>query len=420
MVSSIQSSSGVVLFGQKVSDVQLADAVDEKDIRYIVRGVLTDAEFNFDYAYPDGFKIDGMPIAFGDVFLYAAPSDKDEEKLSNASERNGFYRVVSPDHAPIPIKEVSNKKAGQVTTRKPHGMSSGDEIVVYDVKGMKSLNNRQYIVGATPSATTLVIQDEVGAPIETRNFKEEGEGGCLQAVGGERKLKAIDPAKEPEYAVDVGDFVRGYETPHLVTDEVQGQIVEEVIAYNNQFYYRSGLKIKDLMKFERFWENEVNWKGKTAGGDGFISSKMYSDDVVLAKIYGFSFDGVHFDLERPSIFLVHGDGDFLTDDDRDARSPISPAQSGMGAQEYQFGSEMRCWHYDKSDFSVRMDIHTGMFEQILLDAEIEFDDHGMFGGKVGGGKVGGGKVGGGKVGGGKVGGGKVGGGKVGGGKVGGG
>lgn len=418
MVSSIQSSTAVVLFGQKVSDIQLANSVTEEAIKYIMRGVLTDAEFNFDFDYPDGFKIDGMTIMYGDVFLYVAPGGSEAEKVSNASQKNGFYRVVSPDQAAVPIKEVSNKRAGEIVTRKPHGLSTGDEIVVYDVEGMIGLNNRQYTVGATPSATKLIILDDVGAPIETTNYKQEGEGGSLQLAAGKRKLKKIDADKETKYSVDVGEFVRGYETPHLVTDEVGGQIVEEVIAYNNQFYYRSGLTIKTLDLYERFAENQVNWRAETAGGNDFISSKMYSADVVLAKIYGFSFNGVHFDLERPSIFLVHGDGNFLTDDDRDARSPISPAQSGVGAQEYQFGSEMRCWHYDKSDFSVRMDIHTGMFEQILLEAEIEFDDHGMYGGKVGGGKVGGGKVGGGKVGGGKVGGGKVGGGKVGGGKVG--
>ncbi len=83
---------------------------------------------------------------------------------------------------------------------------------------------------------------------------------------------------------------------------------------------------------------------------------------------------------------------------------------------------MMVWTYDKNDISLRLDLSTGMLEDILLEAEFgdDMDFPSFGGGKVGGGKVGGGKVGGGKVGGGKVGGGKVGGGKVGGGKVGGG
>lgn len=420
MVSSIQSSTAVVLFGQKVSDIMLAPSVLPGEVRRFIRGVLTEANFNFGYAYPEGFTIDGMPIMFGDIFLYVAPRGGANQEDPAAAEKNGLYRVESPDRQAVAIRVISNTEAGLVTTRRAHGLNEGDEIVIYGVENMASLNHRQYRVGATPSANSLVILDSYGAPIETRDFEEEGRRGSLQTTGGDRILTPI-AADDGDFMLDVGEFLQGYEMPHLVTDESEGQIVEEMVAYNNQFYYRSGLSIKSLRNFERFTENQVNWRALNAGGNDFIASKMYSGDVVLARIYGFSFDGIHFDLDRPAVFLVHGDGEKLTDDDRDARSPVSPAQSGVGAQDYQFGSEMRSWQYDKSDFSVRMDIFTGMFEQILLDAEIEFEDHGMFGGgKVGGGKVGGGKVGGGKVGGGKVGGGKVGGGKVGGGKVGGG
>ena len=41
----------------------------------------------------------------------------------------------------------------------------------------------------------------------------------------------------------------------------------------------------------------------------------------------------------------------------------------MGAQGYSFSEDIRVWSYDTADYSIRMDVETGTFEQILLDAE---------------------------------------------------
>ena len=99
------------------------------------------------------------------------------------------------------------------------------------------------------------------------------------------------------------------------------------------------------------------------------------------------------------------------------KGPSTTDLTGSAVPGYPFAEDIRVWSYDQADFTIRLDVVTGMFEDVLL-----FTDYGwgaeapqFGGGKLGGGKVGGGKVGGGKVGGGKVGGGKVGGGKVGGG-----
>jgi len=36
--------------------------------------------------------------------------------------------------------------------------------------------------------------------------------------------------------------------------------------------------------------------------------------------------------------------------------------------DFQFADEVRVWSYDKADYTIRMDVDTGMFEDILLNA----------------------------------------------------
>jgi hypothetical protein len=43
-------------------------------------------------------------------------------------------------------------------------------------------------------------------------------------------------------------------------------------------------------------------------------------------------------------------------------------QSGVAAKNWEFSSDVRAWEYDKGDFSMRLDIETGPFDQILLEA----------------------------------------------------
>lgn len=168
----------------------------------------------------------------------------------------------------------------------------------------------------------------------------------------------------------------------------------------------------------------ANWPPVQPGGyNRFLNANLARKDSRLARIFAFSYEGQYFELSAPAIFVVNGEGvDPQAPRPSQGGVPIPPAPGGIDpvGTAYQVGSfapDVKVWAYDKSEFSIRLDISTGMLEEILLAAEVMDGDasFGFGGGKVGGGKVGGGKVGGGKVGGGKVGGGKVGGGKIGGG-----
>jgi hypothetical protein len=111
-------------------------------------------------------------------------------------------------------------------------------------------------------------------------------------------------------------------------------------------------------------------------------------DGRFARIYGFSYEGSYYDLPRPVLFLVHGDGDLVTREPPDpytptgVRAPGPMSLTGLAAAGFDFADGLRVWSYDKADYTIRMDVETGMFEQVLLDAMFDggtggFDASGM-------------------------------------------
>ena len=82
-----------------------------------------------------------------------------------------------------------------------------------------------------------------------------------------------------------------------------------------------------------------------------------------------------------------------------ARAPGEPSLTGVAAADFQFVDELRAWSYDKADYTIRLDVESGMFEDVLL---------GMFssGGKVSSWRTVGSKVTGSKVSGGRLSGGR--------------
>ncbi len=146
-------------------------------------------------------------------------------------------------------------------------------------------------------------------------------------------------------------------------------------------------------------------------GDNAFLEEQFGDDARLARIYGFSFEGTYYELPEPAIFLVHGKGESATAGDKPtnqaARAPLDPSVSGVASAEYQISNDIKVWSYDKADYSIRMDVMTGMLEQILLDIYFGFDSPAISGAKVSGAKVSGAKVSGAKVSGAKVSGAKV-------------
>lgn len=111
---------------------------------------------------------------------------------------------------------------------------------------------------------------------------------------------------------------------------------------------------------------------------------MSDNNPIIARIYGFSYEGYYYELPRPVMFLVHGDG-LPASEARGrtnrARAPGEPSRTGLGEADFQFSDDILVWSYDKADYTIRMDVETGMFEDVLLAAMLGgsggFDSAGM-------------------------------------------
>ncbi|MCF6432668.1 MULTISPECIES: hypothetical protein [unclassified Leisingera] len=172
---------------------------------------------------------------------------------------------------------------------------------------------------------------------------------------------------------------------------------------------RQGLwrQVGDYGAGQQDYEKAGKRRQKGQGRNNLLGDQL-SDDANLARIYGFSYEGTYFELPEPVIFLVHGDGESATGQQSPAgqvqvsRAPLDPSVTGVASAEYQIANDIRVWDYDKADYTIRMDVMTGMLEQVLLD--VFFGDGGpsVSGAKVSGAKVSGAKVSGAKVSGAKV------------------
>ena len=107
--------------------------------------------------------------------------------------------------------------------------------------------------------------------------------------------------------------------------------------------------------------------GPGSGDNNFLQRQLQAKDARLARIYGFSYEGVFVELSRPAVFLVHGSG-------KPARQSGGDVEdSGLAAQDFEFADDMLIWAYDKGDYSMRLDISSGPLTDILLEAEMNGD-----------------------------------------------
>ncbi len=166
---------------------------------------------------------------------------------------------------------------------------------------------------------------------------------------------------------------------------------------------------------QRFEQIVIRDAGRHLGQNKQLENQ-FGSDARFARIYGFSYEGTYFELPNPTLFLVHGDGKSATGTDATnenlpgslaSRAPNDPSRSGVGAADFQIADDIRVWAYDKADYTIRMDVDTGMFEQVLLEIFFAGGDAMISGAKVSGAKVSGAKVSGAKVSGAKVSGAKV-------------
>jgi hypothetical protein len=143
------------------------------------------------------------------------------------------------------------------------------------------------------------------------------------------------------------------------------------------------------------------------GSNKELENQLINEEAVLARIYGFSYEGSYNDLSKPAIFLVHGAGVPVTpsaggkDGYLPSRAPGNPSISGVAVTDIQWADGIKAWSYDKADQTIRMDTEAGTFEQVLLDMNYG-DGPSVSGARVSGARVSGARVSGARVSGARV------------------
>jgi hypothetical protein len=127
------------------------------------------------------------------------------------------------------------------------------------------------------------------------------------------------------------------------------------------------------------------------GANNFLLHQLSTKPLPhLARIYAFSFEGAFYEIPKPPIFVVHGPGIAVGNWD----IPSTLDQTGVAGRDWDFSGnhpqagpaarvagagqppapapapyptiDISYWEYEKGDFSLRLDVEAGPFEQILL------------------------------------------------------
>lgn len=162
-----------------------------------------------------------------------------------------------------------------------------------------------------------------------------------------------------------------------------------------------GRELKDLqIKQEKDGspERHTPFTVPRKGANRELEQQLAAPEAKIARIYGFSYEGTYCDLPKPALFLVHGDGEPVTqaaaarEATNQARAPGEPSLTGVAAADFQFVDELRVWSYDKADHTIRMDVEAGEFEDVLLNMFFGGGGPAVSGSRVSGSRVSGSRV----------------------------
>jgi len=138
----------------------------------------------------------------------------------------------------------------------------------------------------------------------------------------------------------------------------------------------SSIKLYGRVVSSLTYKNDTSGTG--LGDNKFLQRQLEANGKnppTLARIYAFSFEGQFYAIPRPPIFLVHGSGTPVGN----WVGPSTVDQAGVAGREWDFSgnwdqtagghpgpNDLYYWEYEKGDFSLRLDLEAGPFEQILL------------------------------------------------------
>lgn len=143
----------------------------------------------------------------------------------------------------------------------------------------------------------------------------------------------------------------------------------------------------DIILREDETKRQIPYKGSSTftsnpqrlGRNNLLINQLSDKNAKLARIVCFSYEGQLFELARPAIFVVHGEGTLVELVNEGAgtpatallkRLPTFTERLGVAGLQGSFAPEIRVWIYDREDLTVRLDTETGSFDRVLLEAEL--------------------------------------------------
>jgi hypothetical protein len=369
MSETLLSISNINLFGLPMADLDIKDP--DKPIKV---DAVTEKNENLT-GHPE---IGGVQIKRGDFILV---------NEQNGQFRNGVYLARGRDDAWEMVKverDAAIKYKQDQDAKQPERVYwEVDEKTISPTLGKRASTTFSIdsASGGSPSIDTFTVN---GVSIIGASPFKFGSGGVVKhnqrfvALINDESAKTMysaewDKAKKviTLYApLSIGAGANGFVVAHTETSATvtPSSVPNLAGGIDQEIKYRS---VKNKYKLE-------NRKGENRQ----LERQLFNG--TLARIFGFSYEGTYYDLPRPAIFLVHGDGmpvnagkDTAKGQDTPARAPGQTSLTGLAAADFDFADSLCVWSYDKADYTIRMDVETGMFEDVLLAAMLGGGPGGM-------------------------------------------
>lgn len=183
-------------------------------------------------------------------------------------------------------------------------------------------------------------------------------------------------------------------------------MAETLLSPSNILLYGRELKdlqIAQIKDGDDGKDSHTPFTVRRTGVNRQLEEQLAANNAIIARIYGFSYEGIYCDLPRPALFLVHGPGEPVTkpaaerNNTNVARAPGEPSLTGVAAADFQFVDGLMAWSYDTADQTIRMDVEAGTFHQVLLDMYFGSGGPAVSGARVSGARVSGARVSGARV-----------------------
>lgn len=105
--------------------------------------------------------------------------------------------------------------------------------------------------------------------------------------------------------------------------------------------------------------------GDATPSDGHLERLLHAPGAGIARVYGFGHDGQYHVLPGPALFLVQGTGEPAASALADLKLHPDEPMAEAGTAALSLPEDLRVWICDKSDFTLRMDVQSGTFDQLL-------------------------------------------------------